>query len=179
MKIGCLALSILLLMAIGEVASFYVAHRLLATHATALIGGSSWTDTLLPIIVLQTIAIVCGAALVKTAVAALPQALVGTLLGQGGSAGRLVLRLIAGLLLILPGFFLDLVALILLLPPVQRGLAAAGQRLAMAVVRQQLSKLFPGAGRFPGMQPRAAAPERRSGEGRVIDVQGQRVEGDA
>lgn len=178
MKLGCLAVLACAALALLETLSFYAAHRLLAAYARELIGGSAWTDTLLPIIVVQTIAIVVGAALVKLSVAALPQALMGALLGQGGQVGRLVLRLIAGVLLILPGFFLDVLAIVLLLPPVQGWLAGLGQRAAMAFVRQRLAKMLPGAGPFPGMQPRPPAPETSVRGGRVIDATAERLDRD-
>lgn len=60
-------------------------------------------------------------------------------------------RVVAALLLIVPGFLGDLVALLLLLPPVQRALATALARHSLTVVR---------AGRAGGLQtgPRPAPP---------------------
>lgn len=188
--LGCAGLLVLLVLAAGEAFSFIAAHRLLGAYARDLIGGAAPSDTILPILVLQVVAIVAGVLVVKSTIAALPMALMGSVLGQGASAGRLIVRILAGILLIVPGFFLDLVALLLLLPPVQALLASKGQAVAMSLVRRQMGKMFgggmpgmpggmPGAGfPFPGMQPRSPlTPDARLGKGgKIVDVTAERVD---
>lgn len=190
--LGCVGLLVALATVAGEAYSFVVAHRLLGAHARELIGGSNLSDTILPIIVIQVILMVIGVMLVKSTIAQLPTALMGSVMGQGTAAGRLVVRLLAGILLIVPGFFLDAVALILLLPPVQAVLAALGQRVVMSLVRQQMAKMFPGGmpggaggfpfpggmpGGFPGMRPRGPlAPDAQVRRGKVVDVSAERVD---
>lgn len=195
--LGCAGLLGIVAVLAGEVYSFVVAHRLLGAYARDLIGGANPSDTLLPIIAIQVALMIIGFVLVKVTVAQLPMALMGSLMGQGTAAGRLVLRALAGVLLIVPGFFLDVVAVLLLLPPVQALLAASGQRIVMALVRQQMTRMFPGGmpggaggfpfppggmkgfpgGAFPGMQPRGPlAPDARVSRGRVVDVDAERVD---
>lgn len=185
--LGCLGLLLVVGVLVGEAYSFVVAHRLLGTYARDIIGGALWTDTLLPILLLQVAMIVLGVLAVKSALATLPTALMGSMLGKGTDAGRLLVRAVAGILLIIPGFFLDVVGLLLLLPPVQAVFGAIGQRLAMSLVRQQMAKMFPGGmpgqmpfpgGGFPGMQPRGPMmPDARVGRGgKIVDVTAERVD---
>lgn len=187
--IGCLVVIAVLAALVGEAFSFVAAHRLLGTYARDLIGGGNVSDTILPIILLQVAAMVAGVLLVKGAVGRLPLALMGGLLGQGSQAGRLIIGMAAGILLILPGFFLDVAAVFLLLPPVQSWLAGLGQRIALSLVRRQMGKMFPGGmpgggmpggfpGGFPGMLPRGGmSPDARVGRGgRVVDVEAERLD---
>lgn len=185
--IGCLGLLLVLALLAGEAFSFVVAHHVLGTYARDLIGGSRPTDTILPIIAIQVVMMVWGVVLVKRAIATLPLAMMGSLMGGGSDGGRLLIRMLAGILLIVPGFFLDLIALVLLLPPVNRGLAVLGQRVMMSIVRRQMGKMmgaaggFPGGfpgGAFPGMQPRGPLqPDARvQGNGKVVDVTAERVD---
>lgn len=197
--IGCLGLLGLLSVLAGEAFSFVLAHRLLGTYARDLVGGANPSDTILPILAVQIVLMVTGVILVKRSVSRLPNALMGSMMGQGAAAGRLLIRLVAGILLIIPGFFLDVVALILLLPPVQTIFAALGQRIVMSLVRQQMAKMFPGGmpggaggaggfpfpggmgglpGGFPGMQARGPLkPDAQMRRGKVVDVSAERVDG--
>ncbi len=185
--LGCLGLLLVGGVLIGEAYSFVVMHRLLGTHAREFIGGVLWSDTLLPILLLQVVMIVLGVLAVKSAIATLPTALMGSMVGKGSDAGRLMVRMAAGILLIIPGFFLDAVALLLLLPPVQAIFGSLGQRIAMSLVRRQMAKMFPGGmpgqmpfpgGGFPGMQPRGPMmPDARVGRGgKIVDVTAERVD---
>jgi UPF0716 family protein affecting phage T7 exclusion len=189
--IGCLGLLLVLAVLTGEAFSFVVAHKVLATWGRDLVGGSQVSDTILLIILLQVAMIVAGVLVVKSAVNRLPAVLMGSMLGQGTGAGRLLIGLFAGILLIVPGFFLDVVAVLLLLPPVQALFGAIGQRVAMSLVRQQMAKMFPGgkpgmaggfpfgAGTpFPGMQPRGPlTPDLSVGRGgKIVDVTAERVD---
>ena len=88
--------------------------------------------------------IVVGVMIVRGMINRLPAALMGSMMGQNADAGRLMVRMAAGILLIIPGFFLDTLAILLLIPPVNAGLGKLGQRFAMAMVRQQMAKMFPG-----------------------------------
>lgn len=192
--LGCLGILLVLALVVAEAYSFVFASRLLTTHARDLIGGTTWVDTVLPIIIAQVVLIVVGIMAVKGAVARLPTALMGTMLGQNADAGRLMLQALGGILLIIPGFFLDLVGILLLLPPVQAILAKLGSRIALSIVRQQMAKMFPGgmpsggfpgmpggplAGGFPGMRPRGPlTPDERlpRNPGKVIDTTAERVD---
>ncbi len=191
---GCLGLLFIAGVLTGEAYSFVVVHQLLGAHARELIGGVRLSDTILPILLLQLGLIVFGVMIVKGAINRLPSALMGSMLGQNADAGRLLVRVLAGILLIVPGFFLDVVGLLLLLPPVQALFGSLGQRLAMSLVRQQMSKMFPGGmpgrpggmpggfpfpgGAFPGMQARGPlTPDARVGKGgKVVDVVAERVD---
>jgi UPF0716 protein FxsA len=67
-----------------------------------------------------------GISIIRSAGTNLAKALglpVRSLWAQQGAAGRTMLRTLAGLLLLMPGFFSDLVALLLLLPPIERWFA--------------------------------------------------------
>jgi|GEM_PF-4998830 len=91
-----------------------------------------------------------------------------------GGAGRRLIGVIAGALLLFPGFITGALALPLLLPPVQRGLGRLGNVLAGGLMRHFMVKMgssgkaggfagFPGGfpgGPFPGMQPRGKLPLR-------------------
>jgi UPF0716 protein FxsA len=177
-----------------------VAHRLLGTYARDIVGGANASDTVLPIIGIQVVLMITGIVLVKGTIAQLPTALMGSMMGQGSAAGRLMVRAMAGILLVIPGFFLDVVAILLLLPPVQALFASLGQRLVMSLVRQQMAKMFPGgmpgggmpggfpgmpggfpgmgAG-FPGMQARGPLkPDAQVRRGKVVDVSAERVDKD-
>lgn len=76
-----------------------------------------------------------------------------------GRAGRHAVAVLAGVLFALPGFGSDLLALLLLLPPMPILLGSLGNRVVSAVIRRQMAKMagggriFPGAGPFPGMRP--------------------------
>ncbi len=87
-----------------------------------------------------------------------------------GGAGRRLIGVIAGALLLFPGFITGALALPLLLPPVQRGLGRFGNLLAGSLMRHFMGKMgkggaaggfagFPG-GPFPGMQQRGSLPLR-------------------
>lgn len=196
--IGCTGLLGLLAAIVGEAYSFVVAHRLLGTYAKDIVGGSNPSDTVLPIIAIQVVLMLIGIMLVKSAISQLPTALMGSMMGQGASAGRLMVKALAAVLLIIPGFFLDVVALLLLLPPVQSLFATLGQRIVMALVRQQMARMFPGGmpgggmpggfpfpggmaggmpGGFPGMQSRGPLmPDAQVRRGKVVDVSAERVD---
>lgn len=196
--LGCFGLCAILGVLVGEAYSFVVAHRLLGAYARDIIGGANPSDTILPILGIQVVLMLMGVFAIKSAVAQLPTALMGSMMGQGTSAGRLVMRALAGILLVIPGFFLDTVAILLLLPPVQAIFASLGQRVVMSLVRQQMAKMFPGGmpgaggafpfpsgamrggfpgGAFPGMQPRGPlSPDAQVRRGKVVDVSAERVD---
>lgn len=78
-----------------------------------------------------------------------------------GDAGRRLVGLIAGAMLLFPGFISGALALPLLLPPVQRLFGRLGNAIAGGLMRHVMSRMKPGgfpggmhAGPFPGMQPR-------------------------
>lgn len=197
--LGCFGILLVIAIMAGEAYSFVFASHLLTTHARDLI-GTSWVDTVLPLILLQVVLMVIGVLQVKGAVNRLPTALMGTMMGQNADAGKLMVQALGGILLIVPGFFLDVVGILLLLPPVQAVLARLGTRIAMSIVRQQMAKMFPGGmpggagfpggmaggtfagfpgGGFPGMQPRGAmTPDERIPRkpGRVIETTAERVD---
>lgn len=190
--LGCLGGIFVLALVAAEAFSFVVASRLLTTHARDLIGGSSWVDSVLPIILAQVVLMTIGVVAVKRALARLPTALMGTLMGQNADAGRLAFRVVGGILLIIPGFFLDVLGLILLAPPVQSLFAKAGSRIMLAVVRQKMGKMFAGggfpgmpgagmpAGGFPGLRPRGPLiPDERLPRtpGKIVDTTAERVDG--
>lgn len=87
--------------------------------------------------------------------------------GNPGSVLRLVFSSLAGVLLIIPGFVSDIIAILLLLPPVQSYAGKSSDRFFM---RQGFSKLFrfgyfgnmnfPGSG-FPNADAPDAEPEFR------------------
>lgn len=187
--LGCIGMLLILGVMAGEVYSFVIASDLLRQHARDVIGGSSAIDTVLPIILVQIVLMVIGIAIVKRNFARLPIALMGSMLGQNNDGGRMMLSLIAGIFLIIPGFFLDVVAVFLLLPPIQSLLARIGQRVMMSLVKRQMAKMFPGgmptggfpggAAGFPGMQPRGPLmPDERIPRrpGKVIDTTAERVD---
>lgn len=193
--LGCLGFLLVLGLIAGEIYSYVFVSHLLVTHARDLIGGSAWVDTVVPIIIAQVVLMAVGVMVVKGAVAQLPTALMGTMMGQNADAGRLMVRALAGILLIIPGFFLDIVGLFLLIPLVQTLLAKAGSRIALSIVRQKMATMFPGgmpgagfpgmpggfpAGGFPNMRPRGPlTPDERLPRtpGKVIDVTAERVDG--
>lgn len=84
-----------------------------------------------------------------------------------GDAGRRLVGLIAGAMLLLPGFITAALALPLLLPPVQRLFSRLGNVIAGGLMRHLMGRMKPGgfpggafpggpfpSGPFPGMQPR-------------------------
>jgi len=188
--LGCFGLLLVVGLLIGEAFSFSVVHQLLGAHARELIGGVRWTDTLLPILVLQGVVMVVGWLVAKSAVAALPLAMMSSLMGPSVglgttsiAGGKLMVRLLAGILLIVPGFFLDVVAVLLLLPPVTAIFGSLGQRVALSLVRRQMGRMGVGGAMgggmpFPGMRPRGQlTPDARVGRsGKIVDVTAERVD---
>ncbi len=188
--LGCLGVLLVLAVLTGEGYSFVLASDLLRSHARSLIGGTTWVDTVLPIILIQGVLIVIGIMSVRSAINRLPTVLMGSMLGQNADAGRLMVRMLAGILLIVPGFFLDVVGILLLLPPIQALFGKLGQTVAMSLVRRQMGKMmggggFPGMppgagfpGGFPGMPPRGPLrPDARLGKGgKIVDVTAERVD---
>ena len=188
--LGCLGLLMVVGVVTAEVYSFVVASHLLRTYAREIIGGAAVMDTILPLILVQVTLMAIGVVVVKRAFTRMPTALMGSVMGQNADAGRVMLSMLGGILLIIPGFFLDVIAIIVLLPPVQALLAKIGQRVVMALVRRQLGKMFPGGmppggmaggfpGGFPGMQPRGSlTPDERIPRrpGKVIDTTAERVD---
>lgn len=104
-----------------------------------------------------------------------------------GTAGRHAVGCAGGILIAIPGPVLKLPGLVLLLPPVQALLGGLGQLVMAAVMRRQMSKMFPpgfpmppgGASPFPGMAPFAGfkpddrAPRR--GPPKTIDTTAERT----
>lgn len=79
-----------------------------------------------------------------------------------GDAGRRLVGLIAGAMLIFPGFISGALALPLLLPPVQRLFGRLGNAIAGGLMRHVMGRMKPGGfpggfpgGPFPGMQQRS------------------------
>ena len=58
--LGCLGLLLVGGLLVGEAYGFVVMHHLLGTYAREIIGGVRWTDTLLPMLLLQVAMIVLG-----------------------------------------------------------------------------------------------------------------------
>jgi UPF0716 family protein affecting phage T7 exclusion len=192
--LGCLGLILALMVVAAECWSFVVASHLLSTYARAYT-GPSWVDTILPIAIIQVVLMVVGVMLAKKTVNRIPQAVMGSMLGGKADLGRIAVGLVGAILLVLPGFFLDIVGILLLLPPTQSLFAGLGQRILMALLRQQMARMgmpMPGAGgganpfagmagmgaAFPGMKPRGPLrPDERVGPGKVIDTTAERVDG--
>jgi UPF0716 protein FxsA len=80
-----------------------------------------------------------------------------------GEIVRMAMTFVAGMLLILPGFLTDAVAVVLLVPQVQRAAFAALRR------RAQMSGMVMGA-TFNGQATRPGAPADRVIEGEFTDV---------
>lgn len=81
----------------------------------------------LPVLGLVVLAAVAGVALMKSTGPATARRVQAAMSGRENplaAAGGAAFRMVAGLLLVAPGFFTDAVALLLLLPPVQRMLIA-------------------------------------------------------
>lgn len=90
----------------------------------------------LPVLALVVLAAVLGVLLMKSAGGSAGRKLRAAMQGRENpllAAGSAAFRVVAGLLLIVPGFFTDLVALALLLPPVQAALLA---RVAAQALRR-------------------------------------------
>lgn len=194
-RLGCLGLLLGLVIASAEAWSFVLASRLLRAHASGIIGGTGWVDTVLPIILLQAAMIALGVVVVRRAIARMPTVLMGAMMGQGDGAGRVAVQALGGLLLIIPGFLLDVLGILLLLPPVQALFGKLGQRVLMALLKQQMARMFPGGrppgaggfpgfpgfpgGPFPGMSPRGPLmPDDRvqRGPAKVVDTTAERVD---
>lgn len=187
--LGCFGLLAVLAVLVAEGYSFVVGSRLLIHFDRA--DFPSWDATVLPLILIQGALMAVGVMAVKRAVNRLPTAMLGAMTGQSADAGRLVMQVIGGLLLIVPGFFLDVLGILLLLPPIQAVFAKLGQRVMMGIMRQQMAKMFPGGmppgafgkgfpgGPFPGMSPRGplTPDERMPRRPKVIDTTAERVDG--
>lgn len=78
-----------------------------------------------------------------------------------GDAGRRLVGIIAGALLLFPGYITAVMAMPFLLPPVQRLFGRMGNAIAGGLLRHVMGRMKPGAfpggfasGPFPGMQQR-------------------------
>ncbi len=80
-RLGCLIFLAVAGLVWAECYGFILASRLLRTHASDLIGGTGWVDSVLPLILLQVALIALGVMAVKGAIATLPTALLGSLSG--------------------------------------------------------------------------------------------------
>jgi UPF0716 protein FxsA len=193
--LGCFGVLLFLAIGVVEVWSYLVASRLLTTYARDTF--ATGLETILPIALVQIVLMVAGVMIAKRLAARLPTALMGSLMGGSKDLGRMAVAFVGAICLVLPGFFLDILGILLLLPPVQILFASLGQRVLMGLVRRQMSQMgmgamfgggkpgagFPGGfpgGPFPGMQPRGGlTPDDRIGParpGKVVDVEAERVE---
>jgi UPF0716 protein FxsA len=154
-SLGCLGFLLVLVLAALEIWGFL----LVAGWLDLLFRSGGWLEAVL----LQVAMIALGIWLVRRHAAALGPALAATLTGKdNGAAGRRMVGLVGGILLIVPGFFSDVLGLLFQVGLVQGALSRIGRILAIAAARQALAKMgggaFPGAGPFPGMQPRSGFP---------------------
>lgn len=122
MRVALFAIALIL----GEIAAFVVVGRWLGV---------------LPVLTLVVLAGMVGVALMRSTGAATSARLRAAMQGRENplaAAGSAAFRVVAGLLLVVPGFVTDVLALLLLLPPVQRALvarvAARARGAAMAQV---------------------------------------------
>jgi UPF0716 family protein affecting phage T7 exclusion len=134
-RIGCLGvLLVLALLSLEVYVYLVVSHRI--------------GDYLIPIIVMIVLGFV-GFRLVRKSVAILPMTLL-----TGGS-GRLLVRIIAGGLLIFPGLVTDALGLLLLIPGVSHLFSKLGDKILASVLKRSMGKMFAGQaggfGAFGGM----------------------------
>jgi len=128
-----------------------------------------------PAALLIVVALIAGIKIAKTSITQIMPSFLA------GGAGRHVMAALGGVLLAIPGFITDIPGLLLLLPPVQRGLGSLGQKILAAVVQRQMKTMFGGkagtnpfaggmpfpgggfpGGPFPGMAPRVDESIRRA-----------------
>ncbi|GDY11491.1 hypothetical protein LBMAG53_03680 [Planctomycetota bacterium] len=179
-SLGCLGFLLVLALGALEIWGFL----LVVGWLNLIFHSGGWLEAVL----LQVAMIALGIWLVRRHAAALGPALAASLTGKdSGAAGRRMVGLVGAILLIVPGFFSDVLGLLFQIGFVQGALSRIGQLLAIAAARQALAKMgggaFPGAGPFPGMQPRSGFPgmqpdDRVVRRPRILDTTAEPVKPD-
>lgn len=144
---------LLLLLAIGLFAVEVWVYLLVAQDLAQRLFHE--TEYLVPLLLIVACSVI-GVRLIGRTVQQIPMALIG------GSGGRLLVRLLAGMLLAFPGLATSALALLLLIPGVDRLFGKLGDKVFAAILRQQLGRMMgsapgssPLAGMFGGMAPRS------------------------
>ena len=123
-KIGCAAAVILLGVLGLEVWVYLLVSRL-------------FHDYFVPLVVIGVLSII-GVALIRKTITQIPMALLG------GNGGRLMVRMVAGGLLVFPGLFTDVLGLILLVPGVSGLFSTLGNKILAAVIKRSMSAMMKG-----------------------------------
>ena len=114
--------------------------------------GTGYLEAAIILVVLMFI----GWRIFKYHMAAIPPTLVAALTGQGGyQGGRHMVGMVAGILLVFPGFFTAALGLLLIIPPVPYLFAPLAQRFAISMAKRTFQKMMaqggiPGMAGFPG-----------------------------
>ena len=124
-KIGCAAAVVLLGMLGLEVWVYLLVSRLVV-H-----------DYFVPLVVIGVMSII-GVAMIRRTIAQIPMALLG------GGGGRLMVRMMAGALLVFPGLLTDALGLLLLLPGVNRLFSTLGNKILAAVIKRSMAAMMKG-----------------------------------
>ncbi len=136
-RIGCLFALLVIAVLAGETWVYlWVSHDM-------AIRFTGETEYILPLLVIFA-GMYAGWRLVKYHVSRIPMAF------MQGHAGRHVVGVLAGVLLLIPGLATDMVGLVLLLPPVGALGNRLGNRVMASIARQTLGRMMAGGGGFPG-----------------------------
>jgi UPF0716 family protein affecting phage T7 exclusion len=173
--LGCLGILALLTWLALESLLYIQTARFLNERFGSVIGTGGWWLPMLWIIA----AVPLGASMAKRHAS---QVMLGLL---NGTAGRHVVGVIGGVLIALPGLASEIPGLLLLVPPIQKGLGALGNKIVASIVKRTMGGMMGGFGGkaapggfpfpfgaagkgnpFPGMTPRAdeAIPFRKGGK---------------
>jgi UPF0716 protein FxsA len=115
-----------------------------------MIGVHTRNSGILEVILLQVAMIGLGIWVFRRNLREMPTAMLAAFTGKGGGeAGRRMVALVGGVLLMIPGFLTDIPGLLFLLPPVQWLFANAAAKVAMILAKQAMKRVM-GGGAFPG-----------------------------
>lgn len=157
-KLGCLFFLMLLAWLAAEIWVMLAVGRVLKSSVPEWV-GTGWFEALMLLVATS----VLGVAIASWNLARLQGAMLEALTGKGGNrVGLHLVGAVGGILLAIPGFISDALALILLLPPMPWILASLGRKVMFSIIRQKMGAFMgqgmPGAaGPFPGMRPRDPA----------------------
>ncbi len=152
--IGCLTIFALIGVLALEVWGYILVSQWLRQFPQV---GTGYLEAAILLVLLMFI----GWRIFKYHMAAIPPTLVAAFTGQGGyQGGRHMVGMVAGILLVFPGFFTSALGLLLILPPVPYLLAPLAQRFAISMAKRTFQKMmaqggipgmpgFPGAGGIP------------------------------